>query len=313
MKGKALFILMAFLFLAGKGQAQSGDASVTLSADRDHILVGDEARITISLKHNPALCSVSWPGTPDSFGKLEVLKKDKIDTIKEGSFVQYRQVLSVTGFDSGMHVIPALRARVQPRNGAPYEIQSGGLDLLVQTVAVDTTKAFKPIKGILAVKSSWLDYIGWIIGALVLIALLIVLVRFLRRKKPVAAPPAPPAKPIHIRFLEQLEALESRKLWQRGDIKEYYVELTDILRQYIEERFGIPTLERTTGELILAASQHPQLCRHTKPLFEILSTADMAKFARAQPLPSEHAAAMQLTRDFIQETATPAPVTQPAS
>lgn len=304
---------MAILFIAGKGQAQSGDASVTLSADKDHIIVGDEAHLILSLQHNPSLSKVSWPSMPDSFGKLEVLKKDRIDTVKQGSFVIYKQVLSVTAFDSGMHVIPPVQVRVQPLNGTQYDIQSGGLDILVQTVAVDTTKDIKPIKGILAVKTSWLDNLEWIIGAIVFFIALTVATYFLRRRKPVAAPPPPPVKPIHIRFTERLDALEAKQLWQKGSVKEYYVELTDILREYIEERFGVPALERTTGELMVTASQHPQLCRHTKPLFEILSTADMAKFARAQPLPSEHAAAMQLTKDFIKETAAPPPVTQPAS
>src|SRR5947207_3291318 len=131
MRSKTLLLLLTVLLFAGKSMAQGGDASVLLSADRDHIVVGDEARVILSLQHNPSLSSVTWPAVPDSFGKLEILRKDKIDTIKQGSFVQYRQILFVTGFDSGVHVIPPVTIQVQPKSGTPYQIQSGGLDILV--------------------------------------------------------------------------------------------------------------------------------------------------------------------------------------
>ena len=313
MRRKTLLLILTILLFAGKSFAQSGDASVSLSVDKDQIVVGDEARVILSVQHNPALSTVSWPVVPDTFGKLEILRKDRIDTIKQGSFTRYRQILFVTGFDSGMHVIPPARVQVQSKNGAPYQIQSGEVDLLVQTVAVDTTKAFKPIKEIILVKGSWLDYIWWGVAGLLLLIGAFALYRYFRRKKPAAVPAPKPAKPLHIRYLEALDALEAEKLWQKGEVKEYYIRITDLLRQYIEARFGVPTLERTTGEIMDGARQHPELCKHTQLINGILTTADMAKFAKAQPLPSEHAAAMQLTRAFIKDTAVIEEVTQPAS
>src|SRR6188768_1413999 len=103
MRPKALVILMSALLFAGRSLAQSGDASVTLSADKDHIVVGEEARVTLSLQHNSGLSQVKWPAVPDSFGKIEILRKDRIDTIRQGAFTRYRQVWFVTGFDSGMN------------------------------------------------------------------------------------------------------------------------------------------------------------------------------------------------------------------
>jgi hypothetical protein len=65
-------------------------------------------------------------------------------------------------------------------------------------------------------------------------------------------------------------------------------------------------MERTTDELTAAARSHPELSRHTEKLYSVLATADMAKFARAEPLPAEHVAAMQAARDLIQASI-PAP------
>jgi hypothetical protein len=292
-------------------RAQDGDASATLISESDRLIVGGEARVVLSAQHDPARSRIAWPIIPDSFGKLEVLNKDKIDTIKQGGFVQYRQLLLVTGFDSGLFRIPPFGLKVSPAAGAPYVIQTGAIDLLVQPVPVDTTKPFKPIKGIMIVEASWRDYIWWIVAGIFALLAIVLIVYFMRQKKHRIPPPPPAPEPLHVRAIRLLDALEAEQLWQRGEVKEYYVRLTDILRGYIEARFGVKAMERTTDELAAAARLHPGLSPYANGLFAVLATADMAKFARAQPLPAEHVAAMQATKDFITTTIpVPEPVPQ---
>lgn len=263
------------------------------------MLVGDQSRVYLSAQHDPTLSRISWPAIPDSFGKLEVVQKDKIDTVKNGRFVTYRQLLLVSAFDSGLYQIPRLQINVAPVSGTPYTLQTEPKEFVVQTVPVDTTKPFKPIKGILAVESSWLDYIWWIIaGAIALLALGLVLY-FSTQKKHKIPPPPPAVEPLHIRALAMLQALEAESLWQKGEIKEYYVRLTDILRSYIEARYAVPAMERTTDELTAAARRHGELSLQADRLYHVLATADMAKFARAQPVAAEHVAAMQAAKDLI--------------
>ena len=296
-----IMLLLALLYAVG-AQAQGCDASATLSADPQRILVGDQSRVFLSAQHDPLKSRITWPAVPDSFGKLEVIEKGKIDTIKNGSFTLYRQRLLVTGFDSGEHRIPPFQMTVTPVSGAPYTVETGIVDMLVQTVAVDTTKPIKPIKGIMIVESSWLDYIWWIAGAVLLLAALGLIYYFMRQKKHAILPPPPPKEPLHVQAMRLLTALESEGLWQKGEVKEHYVRLTDILRGYIEARYGVPAMERTTDELTTAAAAHGELVIHTDRLYRILSTADAVKFARAQPLPAEHLTAMQATKDFITAT-----------
>ena len=88
--------------------------------------------------------------------------------------------------------------------------------------------------------------------------------------------------------------------------------LTDILRSYIEARYNIKAMERTTDELLATSKAHPELCVHAARIYSVLATADMAKFARAQPLPTEHVGALQTTRDFITASIpVPQPLPQP--
>ncbi len=283
--------------------AQAPEASASLRADATKLIVGDQARVFLSAQCDPAKSRIDWPQIPDSFGKLEVVEKGKIDTVKKGILTIYTQRLLVSGWDSAEYTIPPFVFNVTPSSGNPYTIQTEGLTFSVSTVPVDTTKPFKPIKGIMQVELSWRDYIWWIVGAgLLLLAIIGYVIWKKTRKKPVVMAPPPPPEPLHEKALRLLAALEAEGLWQKGEVKEYYVRLTDILRNYIEERFNVPAMERTTDELTAAARTHKELAFQAQRLHGILATADMAKFARAQPTLTEHISTMQATKDLVVAT-----------
>ena len=292
----SLVAVLIFFSLASFGQ---GDASASAKADAKQIMVGDQVRLFIEVQNNPSESRLQWAVIPDSFNNLEVVEKGKIDTLKSGDRVTYKQRLLITGFDSGVFKIPAFVFPVIPNNGTPYTVQTDSFDLLVQTVAVDTTKAFKGIKGIIQVKSSWLDYLLYIIGGIVFLVLVIyVIIYFLRNKK--AAPkPQGPQETLQQYTLRMLLRLENEQLWQKNRVKEYYVALTDILRNYIEARFQTPALELTTDELLDKAQLNKELQPYYDLLAQILHTADLAKFAKAQPTPMEHTDVMEKAKQFV--------------
>jgi hypothetical protein len=285
--------------------AQAQDVKVGARIDAAQIMVGDQARLFIEAQHNPATSQLTWATIPDTFNSLEVVEKGKIDTIKNGNMVTYKQRLLITGFDSGMFVIPRLIFPVKPSAGAAYTMHTDSVKLLVQTVPVDTTKGYKDIKGIKTVKASWLDYIWYIVGAVIAIVLIAaVIIYFLRNKKnvaPVIVPSAPP-EPLHVKALRQLDELEKRKLWENNQPKEYHTELVDILRSYIEARFHVDVMESTSDEILYKAAVHKEMSVHRLLLSNILQIADLAKFAKAQPTPQEHMAAIEYARQFVTAT-----------
>ncbi len=89
---------------------------------------------------------------------------------------------------------------------------------------------------------------------------------------------------------------------QNNQPKEYHTELVDILRVYIEERFGINVMELTSDEILYKVAVHKEMSQHRLLLSNILHIADLAKFAKAQPTPQEHHAAMEYARQFINAT-----------
>jgi hypothetical protein len=80
--------------------------------------------------------------------------------------------------------------------------------------------------------------------------------------------------------------------------------VTDTLRGYIEERYSIPALERTTDELLHALRVSPLSPEQYQMLANMLRTADLVKFAKAVPTPSENEQLLQAARDLIRATTT---------
>lgn len=300
---RTYYILITLLALL-PALRSAAQPSISSKIDTRQVTVGDQVRLFIEA--TPAKNErLIWATFPDTFNSLEIVEKGKIDTVKQGEIITYKQRLLITGWDSGMFTIPAFAFTSVPQGAQPYTIHTDSFALIVQTVAVDTTQAFKPIADIIAVKMSWRDYIWYIVGALVAIALTVFLINYFRKNKKVAAPaPPPPAyvETVNEKALRLLNELEQKQLWQNGQIKEYYSELTDVLRNYIEERFRTQALELTTDEMLAVVRKHKEMMRHHDALRTILQTADMAKFARAEPLPQEHVDTMELTRQFVKET-----------
>lgn len=296
---KRAFLFTVLIFTSVLSFAQ-GDAKVTARMDAMQITVGDQARYFIEVQHNPSISKINWPVFTDTFDHLEIVEKGKIDTLKQGGMVTYRQRLLITGFDSGVFKIPAFQFAVVPNTSNPYVVQTDSFQLLVQTVAVDTTKEFKPIKNIIFVQSTWRDYIWYIVGGLLLVIIAVaVTIYILKNRKP--APPAPkvPEIPLQDRFLKKLTDLETQQLWQKNQVKTYYVALTDIVRNYVEERFNTPAMELTTDDLLYKVQHHRELQPYYEQLSVILHTADLAKFAKGQPLPQEHFDAMEKAKQFV--------------
>ncbi len=298
---KHIALLLTLLLNIKNSVWAQGDAKFSARLDPAKILAGDQARLFLEVQYGQATEKIQWTITKDTFNTLEIVERGKIDTQKQGDKTILRQRLLITGFDSGVYKIPPFQFTVVPNGGgSPYPILSDSFMLEVQSVAVDTNQAFKPIKNIILVKSSWIDYIWYYVAILlVLLAAFVGVFYWGKSKKKEAPAPKIPAKPLQDLMLDMLSQLEAKQLWQKGQVKEYYIELTDIVRSYIEKRFKTPAMELTTDELLDKARQHKELITYVDLLKTILQTADLAKFAKSQPLPQEHFDAMEYAKKLI--------------
>ncbi len=264
-----------FLFFSGIALAQ-----VELKVDTTHIRIGEQIHYVISADKQE---KIQFPKLQlDSLGKMEVVHSLPIDTIKNRLYKKY----ILTSFDSGTYTIPKQLILIDKKQ---FYIDS--LLINVGTVVVDTTKQkLFPIKGIYkAPPKTWHDYIyylWWLLGGLVLGVILWWFI--LRLKKSDKKNRQKQLTPIE-KALSQFQILDKKDLLEQEKIKEYYVELTEIVRDYIGKDVQIPTMEVTTDELITLLELHNKSKQigidkeRIQQLHSFLKEADLVKFAKYKP------------------------------
>lgn len=287
--------------------AQNSDGIISATLDRDSILIGEQ--VVLTLEVDPDGLPVTWPVIGDTLAPhIEVVGDSGLDTLQTDASggptgVRVVRQLLLTSFDTGYWAVPSLRFRI-----GMQDLESKAFLVHVQGVELDSAATPKDIKPIHELPFSMLWWLreNWIWGAgggaiaLAVIAL-ILLVRRARRKAPAAEVEAPPV-PLHERVLMQLEALDKERVWQQGDHKGYQSRLTDLLRGYIEERYRVPALERTTDELLHELRVSPLSMEQQSLIGNLLRLADMVKFAKALPSPQENEQMMVSAVRFIHET-----------
>lgn len=280
MKFKAYIL---FFFITTSLFAQK----VTTSIDTTRNKIGAEFKLTLKASVTKK-DKVVFPKAKN-FGALEVIESYKIDTIKTNDKYELIKKYGLTQFDSGKYTIPRISVLI---NGKPN--YSDSLQVEVFNVKVDTLKQkMYDIKEVIPVEkeNNWWIYLYIALGVLTLVILVFwVFKKFYKKtkKEEVIVYTSPIEKATSL-----LQQLEQKELWQKGEIKTYYSELTNIARTYIEEEIQIPAMESTTSELIVAlrkvANQKKlKLSKETlENLEKVLMQADLVKFAKVKPLDFE--------------------------
>ena len=280
---KRLFAII-FTFIQ---TCQLSYGQVNAKLEAANIMIGDQTTLTIS--------------NTDQFPTIDELSHNEIipitqefDTI-EGKL---HQQTVITCFEEGEHYI-----MISPTDSLLLKVQD--------VAAVDTTKA--EIRDIadymhepITFEEIW-KVASFIISGLGMIALIIMLiVYFVRcshhRKNIVEISKAPPL-PADIKAKNSLERLRLQQLWQQGKVKEYHTELTDILRVYLAESYGIQSTEMTSDQTLEAFESTSACDTDTEAMLRrILQTADMVKFAKSEPQPYEHDRSLADAKQFVEST-----------
>ncbi len=240
---------------------------------------------------------------------IEIAGRSDVDTVDSGNNrVQLNTTLTLQAFDPGAYQLPPLRYVT----GTGDTVLSNQLTLDVRAIDVDTTKDIFPYKPPVAVPERLVDHLpdnvaryAWLYIILIVLALLAVLALWLYHRwrkngkllgtKKKLPPPYDEAK-------AALAHLRSRALWQHNRLKEYYSGLSDILRRYVERRFDIGAVEMTSSEIAEAIAQREELQPVQHLLNGVMSSADLVKFAKMQPLAFENEQAIADAERFVELT-----------
>lgn len=294
---KFLFI---FAFCGLYAHAQPPQIRATL--DKKEALIGDHIRLQLQADYAADLL-LQFPNFGKHLDSLEVLDVQPKDSTIANNRIHATQNIILTVFDTGFYRLPPLAFTYRGANSLFSQINTDSLYLSVKEPPVDLQGDIKPIANIIEPPSSWLDWLPYIVLALVLLSAIIGFIWWKRRPK--ASTPAQisaaPLLPPHKIARQQLQQLTQQQWWQQGKVKQYYTNLSDILRQYIETRYQKPAMEQTTDEILQSLDKEIS-ATELQTLKNTLSLADMVKFAKATPTPEQHIAAMQNAEHFVEKT-----------
>jgi len=311
-------ILVAIAFALPVGLAAQVPQAVL---DTTVLRIGEQATLTLRLDRSTGAAAVQWPVVGDTLMRhVEVVRRSAVDTIRveepqEAQAYQLVQQLIITSFDSGFWAIPPFLFTIDGR-----ALGTEAMLLEVRSMELDSAGAVRDIRDIIEPPFNivyWMQDHGWWVGgslALAVLASLLWLYSRTRAKDPAEAVDPINIIPLHERVLSDLRALEAERVWQQGLHKAYHSRLTDLLRGYIEERYQVPALERTTDELLHELRVSPLTGDQQTQLANMLRLADMVKFAKANPTPAENEQMMAAAIRFVQHTATTNPTgTKPSA
>ena len=286
--------------------------TVKVRLDSVNLLMGKMTTLHLSVTQPkgakgsfPILGSIRDNGIiPVCGDSVELRAPSKIDTVESGNSVTVNYDIPLQAFDSGYYRLPEF-AYVSGRD----TVLSKSLGIKVVPVLAE---ADTPIHDYASVSGpenpsifdhvpDWVvDY--WWVLLIVLIMAVAALYAVRRYRSQGSLLPKKPEPTPYEAAVSALRTLKEKKLWEQGMEKEYYTELTDILRHYLFRRFGINAAEMTSRQILAALKKNKEIADKRVYFRQILDMADFVKFAKVRPLPDDNVKSYDNALRFVEET-----------
>lgn len=306
-KSIIISLIIAIAGLAVSDRAAAAPVSVKASLDSAYILMGKQTVLNLEIVQDRGTQGAFINNNGDTLTReVEVIRALKPDTTDLGNNrEEIKRELVIQSFDSGLYTIPPF-VYVAGKD----TFTSNALALKVIPVPVDSMATIHDYAGVVKPNTRIWDYLPdfivdyWWIFIIVLLcaAGIFVWMRYIKGKK--AIPLVPKKKPVppYELAMQQLNRLKSEKLCENGHEKEYYTRLTEILRIYLDKRFGINAMEMTSTQIMHHLQSNDDTKTSAPVMKQILEMADFVKFAKVRPLPDDNQKAFNNAVTFVENT-----------
>lgn len=301
--GAVMAVLLGAESLAGQLPPPTpGPSRIHMAVDTARVTVGDRIHLQVAVDHPPS-SRVVWPDSLD-LSPFEVLDA-RTTSPREGDGI-VRSVLSLTlaAFELGDLEVPSFRVEVVDARGTSEVLETNRYGVRVESVGLDEGGDIREIKGPLRLPRALGPVLLWALGAGLAALLAWVWYRRSKRRTPGrnGGKPGPPSRPPHEVALEALARLEASPLLERGEVKEYHIRVSEILRAYVEGRFQVPALEMTTWDITRGLERVGLEGPVLERLRRFLDRCDLVKFAKHRPGEEESRAVLADGRRFVEDT-----------
>ncbi|MBE7557842.1 hypothetical protein HS125_02360 [bacterium] len=286
-----------------------GIVSATAEVDRSLIKIGDQLRLSVVVEY-PEGYEVDAPGTRVDLGQFGILDVETRPAKKAKGRVTEGVDFDISTYFTGRFVIPPIRIGYRDPAGATGEVTTESIEITVEGVGADEEGAdirdVAPPVVVVGPRTREVVVYGSI--AVVLLATLVYWLW--RRGRVFASPPAAPLDP-WVRARQRLDALAASEIVRQGLCRPFATELSEIVRDYLLERFAVPAPNMATYEILEACRSHPQLGEHAGRIDAIQRGCDLVKFAKYEARGEEMRGVLEHAYGLVAAT-TPAPPSERA-
>ena len=297
-------LIAGLLFLLLPLGSSQGYLSIKSSIDKTKITVGDPITYTLTVTREESV-KVQLPELGANLGGFEIrdYSLNPGRRLKDGR-IQDRVDYVIAIYETGEYEIPPVEVGYTLPNGEKGKLSSQPIKIWVESVKPSDAKDIRGIKDPVSIGFDWKPYYKW--GGLILLFVGAGSYLWWRRRRGGITEEGieyrGPPLPAHLIAFEELERIGKLGLVEKGEIKRYYTELSEVIRRYISRRYGVQTMELTTGEIVeemIAAEVDGEVIS----LFqEFLEECDLVKFAKYLPPKEKISAAMGWAHNLVERT-----------
>lgn len=301
-----LYKILHILTVAIAASATAQAAPVTLKAAIDSTVMEQGAQTMLRLEVTDRSGKGYFTALPKGgdFIKCDTLSVDVIEvnadtTTTDGvSTISYNML--VQAFDPGVLTLPPF----EYINGSDT-FATNALTIKVLPVDLDSLTTINPLESVVDANYRWYDWIPdwwlWVLLGIAVAGIAVVLLLLYRKNGTIIVHKQRPVPPYEL-AIRRLNELRERKLAENGHEKEFYTQLTDILRQYLEGRFAINALEMSSTQILASLRSNEETRMTAEQMKQILEIADFVKFAKVRPLPDDNIKAFNSAAQFVEDT-----------
>lgn len=308
------YILTVLLSVAASAQGkmiQMGQTFVQPLQERDSVLIADQIFYGFELEKVEEGTRFAFPQVKDTLmTNIRIVGQWQMDTVKASKakkgqprLLDLKAGLTITSFDEGIYYLPPLAVQRLSKDGVLDTLVFEPQKLEIKTMPVDTA-TFKPhdIKEPIRYPVTFAEVAPWVAGGLALAGLIALVVWLVIRYRRKHNPEYIKKDPAHIIALRKLDKYRGNALWAPEKQKTFYSGITDTLREYIADRYGIGAMEMTTAEIFNDMKNTDAPADLLEELKELFERADFVKFAKFTASDEDNAKALPSAVRFVTST-----------
>ena len=308
------YILTVLLSVAASAQGkmiQMGQTFVQPLQERDSVLIADQIFYGFELEKVEEGTRFAFPQVKDTLmTNIRIVGQWQMDTVKASKakkgqprLLDLKAGLTITSFDEGIYYLPPLAVQRLSKDGVLDTLVFEPQKLEIKTMPVDTA-TFKPhdIKEPIRYPVTFAEVAPWVAGGLVLAGMIALIVWLIIRYRRKHNPEYIKKDPAHIIALRKLDKYRGNALWAPEKQKTFYSGITDTLREYIADRYGIGAMEMTTAEIFNDMKNTDAPADLLEELKELFERADFVKFAKFTASDEDNAKALPSAVRFVTST-----------